>query len=92
MSKRAIFSVTVAGSNISTALLPVLIGLSVSDKVGTHSDTATLEIDDTEGRIILPQVGAPVLVALGWSGERSDPSGHVAPEGRLLLVAPEEAS
>ena len=69
MSKRAIFSVTVAGSNISTALLPVLIGLSVSDKVGTHSDTATLEIDDTEGRIILPQVGAPVLVALGWSGE-----------------------
>lgn len=32
------------------------------------------------------------LEALGWSGERSDPPGHVAPEGRLLLVAPEEAS
>lgn len=69
MSKRAIFSVTVAGSNISTALLPVMTSLTVSDKVGTHSDTVTLDIDDTEGRIILPQVGAQVMVALGWSDE-----------------------
>ena len=33
MSKRAVFNVTVAGSNITTALLPVLIALRVSDKV-----------------------------------------------------------
>lgn len=66
MSKRAIFMVTVAGTNITTTLSPVLISLSVSDKVGTHSDTASLEIDDTEGRIILPQIGAPVIIALGW--------------------------
>ena len=66
MSKRAIFMVTVAGANITTTLSPVLISLSVSDKVGTHSDTASLEIDDTEGRIILPQIGAPVIIALGW--------------------------
>ena len=69
MSKRAVFMVTVAGSNITTTLLPFLISLTVSDKVGTHSDTASLEIDDTNGRIILPQIGAPVVVALGWEGE-----------------------
>lgn len=69
MSKRAVFMVTVAGTNITTTLSPVLISLSVSDKVGTHSDTASLEIDDTEGRIVLPQIGAPVIVALGWEGE-----------------------
>jgi phage protein D len=69
MSKRAAFMVTVAGTNITTTLLPVLISLSVSDKVGTHSDTASLEIDDTDGRIVLPQIGAPVVVALGWEGE-----------------------
>jgi phage protein D len=69
MSKRAMFMVTVAGTNITTTLLPVLISLSVSDKVGTHSDTASLEIDDTDGRIVLPRIGAPVIVALGWEGE-----------------------
>jgi len=69
MSKRAVFMVTVAGTNITTTLSPVLISLTVSDKVGTHSDTANLEIDDTDGRIVLPQIGAPVIVALGWEGE-----------------------
>ena len=69
MSKRAVFMVSVAGTNITSTLLPVLISLRVSDKVGTHSDTATLEVDDTQGRIVLPQIGAPVVVALGWEGE-----------------------
>lgn len=69
MSKRAVFMVTVAGTNITSTLLPVLISLRVSDKVGTHSDTATLEVDDTRGRIVLPQIGAPVVVALGWEDE-----------------------
>ena len=35
-------------------------------------DTASLEIDDTDGRIILPQIGATVVVALGWEGETFD--------------------
>ena len=69
MSKRAVFMVTVAGTNITTTLMPVLISLTVSDKVGTHSDTTSLEVDDMEGRIVLPQIGAPVVVALGWEGE-----------------------
>jgi phage protein D len=68
MSKRAVFMVTVAGTNITAPLLPVLISLTVSDRVGTHADTATLDIDDTDGRIVLPQLGAPVIVALGWEG------------------------
>lgn len=69
MSKRAAFMVTVAGTNITTTLMPVLISLTISDKVGTHSDSASLEIDDAQGRIILPTIGAPVIVALGWEGE-----------------------
>jgi len=68
VSKRAIFMVTVAGTNITAPLLPVLLQLTVTDNVGTHSDTANLEIDDTDGRIILPQKGAPVIIALGWDG------------------------
>lgn len=66
---RALFEVTVAGTNITPMLSPVLISLSVSDQAGTHAATASLEIDDTEGRIILPKPRAPLMVALGWSGE-----------------------
>ncbi|WP_412506666.1 phage late control D family protein [Roseovarius sp. SYSU LYC5161] len=69
MSKRAVFNVTVAGTNITTALIPVLLGLRVSDKVGTHTDSADLEIDDADGRIVLPRKGAKVEVGLGWSSE-----------------------
>jgi len=58
--------VTVAGTNITARLLPVLHQLTVTDNVGTHSDTANLEIDDTKGRIVFPQKGAPVTIALGW--------------------------
>lgn len=69
MSKRAVFNVTVAGTNITTALMPVLLGLRVSDKVGTHTDSADLEIDDTDGRIVLPRKGAKVSIGLGWESE-----------------------
>mgnify|MGYP001552067445 CR=1 FL=1 len=69
MSKRALFNVTVAGTNITTALMPVLLGLRVSDKVGTHTDSADLDIDDTDGRIVLPRKGAKVSIGLGWESE-----------------------
>ena len=67
--KRALFEVTVGGTNITPQLEPVLIGLRVADKVGTHTDSVDLEVDDTEARIILPRKGAKVTVALGWENE-----------------------
>ena len=69
MSKRAQFMVVVAGTNITSLLMPVLISLTVTDKAATHADTASIEVDDTDGRIVLPTIGAPVIVALGWEGE-----------------------
>jgi phage protein D len=69
MVKRALFDVEVAGTNITTRLKPVLISLRVVDKAGTHSDTADLEIDDTQGQIIMPQKGDDVTIALGWETE-----------------------
>lgn len=69
MSKRALFNVTVAGTNITTALTPILLGLQISDKAGTHTDTARLEVDDTDGRIVLPKKGADVTIALGWADQ-----------------------
>ena len=66
MSKRAAYMVMIAGSDVTSKLNPHLISLRVSDKVGTHSDTATIELDDTDGRLMLPQQGVPVAILLGW--------------------------
>lgn len=64
--KRAIFSVSVGGTDITGNLTPFLIDLSVTDKDGQSSDSASIEIDDTDGRIILPRKGDKIRIALGW--------------------------
>jgi uncharacterized protein len=65
--KRAIFSVVVDGTDISSRLNPILISLQVSDKAGTSSDTATIELDDKSGQVVLPRPGARMLISLGFS-------------------------
>ena len=64
--KRAAYSVIVAGQDITAVLTPVLISLSVSDRSGQSSDSASIEIDDTDGRVVLPAPGARVTISLGW--------------------------
>jgi len=66
MSKRAIYSVVVAGQDITSVLTPILISLSVTDKSGEASDRASIEIDDTDGAVVMPEPGAIVAISLGW--------------------------
>lgn len=68
MAQRAIYVVNVNGQDISSILSPILISLSVSDKEGTSSDTCEIEIDDTDGRIQMPTIGAAISILLGWQG------------------------
>lgn len=68
MTNRVQFMVTVGGSDITGIISPALIELSVSDKAGTHSDTASITLDDTGGRYAIPKTGAPIKIALGWAG------------------------
>lgn len=65
---RAVFAVIVGGQDITQTLTPILISLRVTDKAGQSSDSCSIEIDDTDGRVILPRPQAPVLVRLGWEG------------------------
>ena len=67
--KRAICEVWVDGRDISFVLSPVLISLRVSDKAGTTSDTATIDLDDRGGHLILPPQGARLVIRLGFSDE-----------------------
>lgn len=73
MSKRAIYMIMAGGANATSTFAPVLISLEVSDKAGTHSDSARIELDDTGGRIMMPTKGAPVIVGLGWEGGGATP-------------------
>jgi uncharacterized protein len=68
MVKRAVCQINIAGMDVSTRFAQFLISVRVNDKVGTHSDTATIDLDDTDGRISMPQDRDPVQVLLGWEG------------------------
>jgi phage protein D len=58
------------GANLCEAagdlLNPILIGLQVHDAAGTASDTAEIDIDDTNGRVVFPRDGAYMATDLGW--------------------------
>lgn len=66
MLGRAAFVVSVAGQNVSQRFNPLLQNMTVSDKAGTSSDTASITLDDSGGRIAMPQIGEPLTIMLGW--------------------------
>jgi uncharacterized protein len=67
MSKRAVYSVSVGGNDITSTLDPFLTSISVNDKAGTTSDTAEIVLDDSGGQIVFPKVGAKMTIGLGWA-------------------------
>lgn len=79
MRKQAIFDVTISGRSIGSLLAPCLTSITVEDKAGTTSDTASIEIDDAGAKIAFPEAGAPIKISLGWlnTGMREVFSGTV---------------
>lgn len=69
MVRRTLCIVRVDGQDVSSAILPRLISLSVTDKAGISSDTVNIELDDTDGLILLPRDGAAIEVLLGSNDE-----------------------
>lgn len=67
--KKTIAEIWVDGVNVTDRISPLLISLSVSDRAGVSSDSASIELDDTNGRAILPTDKAAVSIKLGWDGE-----------------------
>ena len=67
--RKAICIVIVDGTDISSALMPRLIDLSVTDKSGSSSDTVSITIDDTDGVVYLPREGVSIEVSLGWQDQ-----------------------
>lgn len=56
--------VLVDGQDLTSAMRPFLLQITVSDKAGSASDTCSLEFDDAGGQVKLPAEGARVQVFL----------------------------
>ena len=64
--RRSLYDVEIDGTNISTALAPILISISIKRDDKANSDELVVELDDSDGQIELPRMGATVTAALGW--------------------------
>lgn len=95
MNFKPLASVVVNGRDIRTALLPRLSSISITDGVGTKSDTLEIELTDHVDQlpIALPPAGAEIEVALGYQfGARvvglyiADEVAVSGPPGRIRIT------
>ena len=64
--RKATYSVIVDGNTIDSTLDPILISLSIkTDDKGT-CDELSIEVDDSDGQVELPRMGASVEAEIGW--------------------------
>lgn len=62
-------AVTVDGVDISGDVADRLIDLNLTDNRGFEADTLEIRLDDSDGRLGIPPLGAEVAVAIGWDGQ-----------------------
>ncbi|SLM63452.1 MULTISPECIES: contractile injection system protein, VgrG/Pvc8 family [Dickeya] len=46
-----------------------LVKLSITDNAGTQADQLTLTLDDSDGRLLLPERGQKLIVSIGWKNQ-----------------------
>jgi len=66
-----VFSITIDGTDVTSNFDPVLTALTIVDSEGGKADRLSCELDDADGHIELPRVGAKVQAGLGWSDSGS---------------------
>lgn len=94
-NKTPAFSISIEGRDITTVLDNRLIGLTLTDNRGFEADQLDLELDDADGKIVLPRRGAVITLALGWKGQPLFPKGaftvdeieHTGAPDRLTIRA-----
>ena len=75
------FQITVGGSNITSTIANRLLMLRVTDEAGIKADSVDLSLDDRDGQIAVPSMGATISVAMGYEERNLVPMGtYVASE------------
>jgi uncharacterized protein len=62
----AAYRITVDGTDVSSNFAPVLTELEICDSDGGKADTCTIVLDDSGGRIQLPQPGSQIEALIWW--------------------------
>ena len=85
------YKIVVGGVDITSRVTPYLLSLAVSLQAGTVSDQATIEVDDTNGRIKLPKDGDEARVSIAgievFRGKVNDVSSSGSKSGRKISIA-----
>lgn len=68
MKHQGVCVVFIEGVSVMLTLRSVLQSVTVSDRAGTSSDTATILIDDRNGMIAFPRHNAKVAIFMGFRG------------------------
>ena len=63
------FSIIIEGKDVTTVLDARLMSLTLTDNRGFEADQLDLELDDSDGQIVLPRRG--LLFSLRWGGKVS---------------------
>ncbi|EPD8213406.1 phage late control D family protein [Yersinia enterocolitica] len=63
------YAITVDGIDKSGSIKKRLMSLTLTDNRGFEADQLDIELDDSDGQLILPRRGAKITVALGWQGD-----------------------
>lgn len=79
-SKTPGFSIIIEGKDVTTVLDARLMSLTLTDNRGFEADQLDLELDDSDGLIVLPRRGP--LFSLRWGGKVS----RFFRKGRLLSM------
>jgi len=89
------FRLTLAGADVTQKIEQRLISLTLTDNRGFEADQLDIELDDTDGQLLMPRRGVELSLALGWKGEALFPKGiytvdeieHSGTPDRLTLRA-----
>ena len=73
--KSPAFNIVIEGKDVTTTLDKRLMSVTLTDNRGFEADQLDLELDDADGKIVLPRRGAVIQFALGWEGQPLFPKG-----------------
>lgn len=62
------FSLTLQGNDITHNIRARLLSLTLTDNRGFEADQLDIELDDSDGLMVMPQRNAVLSLALGWQG------------------------
>lgn len=67
--KSSAFSITIEGKDVTKVHNARLISLTLTDNRGFEADQLDIELDDSDGLVMLPCCGTVIHLALRWQGK-----------------------